>query len=245
MELRLLGPVQARIGATVVDLGPRQRRLVLAVLAMEVNRLVSVDRLVELVWPVRPPRTASHAVRVSVSSIRSLLSEAKADLAVVTRGSGYQLRADPMLIDVHRFQALVAQARAAADDPTRLGLLDEALALWRGPALVDTADPEVIDQLVGGVTEARLVALEDRFDVLLRLARHQDALGELTTLVDHHPTRERLVGQLMLALHRGGQSSRALAVSRRTRTLLAGSWASTRARSWPGWSCRSCATTRR
>ncbi|MEV6607782.1 BTAD domain-containing putative transcriptional regulator [Kutzneria sp. NPDC051319] len=221
MELRLLGPVQARIGATVVDLGPRQRRLVLAVLAMEVNRLVSVDRLVELVWPVRPPRTASHAVRVSVSSIRSLLSEAKADLSVVTRGSGYQLRADPMLIDVHRFQALVAQARAAADDPTRLGLLDAALALWRGPALVDTADPEVIDQLVGGVTEARLVALEDRFDVLLRLARHQEALGELTTLVDHHPTRERLVGQLMLALHRGGQSSRALAVSRRTRTLLA------------------------
>ncbi|MFC0545302.1 AfsR/SARP family transcriptional regulator [Kutzneria chonburiensis] len=221
MELRLLGPVQARIGETVVDLGPRQRRLVLAVLALEVNRLVPVDRLVDLVWPVRAPRTAAHAVRVSVSSIRALLAEADADLAVVTRGSGYQLKADPMLIDVHRFQALVAQAREADADSSRLRLLDEALGLWRGPALVDTADPEVIDQLVGGVTEARLVAQEDRFDTLLRLGRHQEALGELTTLVDQYPTRERLVGQLMLALHRGGQSSRALAVSRRTRALLA------------------------
>jgi DNA-binding SARP family transcriptional activator len=221
MEIRLLGPVLARIGDRTVDLGPRQRRLVLAVLALEVNRLVPVDRLVELVWPVRPPRTASHAVRVSVSSIRALLSEAGADLTVVTRGSGYQLRADPLLIDVHRFQDLVARSRRLADDRARLALLDEALRLWRGPALVGTADPEVIDQLVGGVTETRLVAKEDRFDALLRLGRHQDAVGELTTLVDHHPTRERLVGQLMLALHRGGQSSRALAVSRRTRALLA------------------------
>lgn len=221
MEIRLLGPVQARIGETVVDLGPRQRRLVLAVLAIEVNRLVPVDRLVELVWPVRPPRTASHAVRVSVSSIRALLSEAEADLTVVTRGSGYQLRADPMLIDVHRFQELLTRSRDAVDDQARLTQLDEALALWRGPALVDTADAEVVEQLVGGVTETRLVAQEDRFDTLLRLGRHQEALGELTTLVDQHPTRERLVGQLMLALHRGGQSSRALAVSRRTRTVLA------------------------
>ncbi|MFC0431380.1 BTAD domain-containing putative transcriptional regulator [Kutzneria buriramensis] len=224
MELRLLGPVQARIGDATVDLGPRQRRLVLAVLAMEVNRLVPVDRLVELVWPVRAPRTAAHAVRVSVSSIRALLSEAQVDpdeLTVVTRGSGYQLRADPMLIDVHRFQALVARSRDGADDPSRLALLDEALALWRGPALVDTADPEIVDELVGGVTETRLTAQEDRFDILLRLGRHQEALSELPTLVDLHPTRERLVGQLMLALHRGGQTSRALAVSRRTRALLA------------------------
>ena len=221
MEIRLLGPVQARIGATTVDLGPRQRRLVLAVLALEINRLVPVDRLVELVWPVRPPRTASHAVRVSVSSIRALISEAGADLTVVTRGSGYQLRADPMLIDVHRFQELVTRSHDIADDQARLALLDEALGLWRGPALVDTADPEVIEELVGGLTETRLVAQEDRFDALLGLGRHQEALGELTTLADQHPTRERLVGQLMLALHRGGQSSRALAVSRRTRTLLA------------------------
>jgi DNA-binding SARP family transcriptional activator/tetratricopeptide (TPR) repeat protein len=223
MELRLLGPVHALIRGTVVDLGPRQRRLVLAVLALEVNRLVPIDRLIELVWPVSPPRTAAHAVRVSVSSLRALLAEAAVDpgeLTVVTRGSGYQLRADPMLIDVHRFQALVARAREAVDDPTRVALLDEAIGLWRGPALIDTADPEVIHQLVGGVSETRLVAEEDRFDALLRLGRHHEVLGGLTTLVDQHPSRERLVGQLMLALHRGGQSSRALAVSRVTRQVL-------------------------
>src|SRR6201999_772602 len=107
---------------------------VLAVLALEINRLVPVDRLVELVWPVRPPRTASHAGRGAGASIRALLSEAEADLTVVTRGSGYQLRADPMLIDVHRFQELVTRSRDVADEQSRLALLDEALGLWRGAA---------------------------------------------------------------------------------------------------------------
>jgi DNA-binding SARP family transcriptional activator len=111
VQIRVLGTVEAQIGDELVALGPRQRRLVLGVLAWEVNRPVSIERLIALVWPEEPPRSASHAVRVAVSDLRSRLD----GLDLETLGSGYVLRCDPMAIDVHRFLALVAQARKAED----------------------------------------------------------------------------------------------------------------------------------
>jgi DNA-binding SARP family transcriptional activator/tetratricopeptide (TPR) repeat protein len=221
MELRLLGAMEAREGDIVVRLGPRQQRLVFAVLAWEVNRLVPVDRLVDLVWPDSdPPASATHAIRVGVSQLRSLLGGSR-DVELLTRGPGYLLRADPQLIDVHRFRTLVGRARKAADDQVKVATLDEALGLWRGPALADTASPATRERLCAGVEETRLVAIEDRLDALLRLGRHYDVIDELTTLVETHPTRERLVGQLLLALYRGGQPGQALEVSRRVRGHLA------------------------
>ncbi|MFI9381602.1 BTAD domain-containing putative transcriptional regulator [Kutzneria sp. NPDC052558] len=218
MELRLLGPVRVATGADVVEPGPRQRRLVLAVLALEVNRAVPRDRLVEWIWPDDPPRSAAHAVQVHVSHLRGVLGD---DMAIVAEGDGYLLRADPHRIDVHRFLDGVARARTAPNDRARVGLLDEALALWTGPALADAASPEIRERLCGALEETRLAAMEDRFDALLRLGGHHELIGELTTLVDAHPTRERLVGQLMLARHRAGQTDRALELARRTRALLA------------------------
>ncbi|QUQ64721.1 BTAD domain-containing putative transcriptional regulator [Kutzneria sp. CA-103260] len=214
MEIRLLGTVEARDGDVVVPLGPRQQRLVLGLLAWEANRPVSLDRLIAHVWPEDPPRSAAHAIRVAVSGLRSRLS----GVVLEAQGTGYLLRCDPMAIDVHRFLALVAQARTTADDQDRLAVLDEALGLWRGPVLADVAP----DQTFGaGVEEARLVAVEDRADVLLRLGRHRDVVVELLGLVGVHPARERLVGPLMLALYRGGRASQALEVFRRTRAYLA------------------------
>jgi DNA-binding SARP family transcriptional activator/tetratricopeptide (TPR) repeat protein len=222
VELRLLGPVRATVGADDVPLGPRQQRLVLAVLALEVNQPVPVDRLVEWVWPGDdPPRSAAHAIRVQVSKLRAILANAKSEMTIATAGAGYQLCADPRDIDAHQFLDGIAQARLAADDRARVDRLDRALRLWTGPALADTATPEIHDRLCGGLEESRLVALEDRFDAVLRLGGHQEALGEITTLVNAHPTRERLVRHLMLALHRGGQTTRALDVARRTRAYLA------------------------
>ena len=224
MELRLLGAVEARCGDAEIPLGPRQRRLVFALLAWEPNRAISVERLVDLVWPGSPPDKAEHSIRVYVSLLRSRLARAGMppdDVAILTQGPGYLLRIDAMRVDVHRFTEWVAQARRADDDQRRVALLDQALALWRGPALVDTASEELRRRLCAGIEETRLCAIEDRFDSLLRLGRHHEIVGETATLIEEHPTRERLVGQLMLALHRSGQTSRALDVEQRTRARLA------------------------
>lgn len=215
-----MGEMEAKVGDGVVDLGPRQQRLVLAALALDANRLVPLEKLIDLLWPVSPPRTAAHAVQVCVSKLRSLLTGSGAEL--VTRGSAYLLRIEPAHIDAHRFQALVRQARTATDDNQVVALLDQALALWQGPALADVTDADGRDRLCGGLVELRLVAAEDRLDAVLRLGRHQDVVGELTEWVAAHPARERFVGQLMLALYRGGQASRALQVGRRHRENLAG-----------------------
>ncbi|MGW0520259.1 AfsR/SARP family transcriptional regulator [Crossiella sp. NPDC003009] len=221
VRLRLLGAVEMRAGDTVVPLGARQHRLVLAILALPANQLVPLDRLVDLVWPVAAPRTAAHAIQVSVSRLRRALHAAGVEATIRTQGSGYVLLTDPGQIDVHRFQSLVERARAAGQEEAAVSLLDEALALWQGPPLAGTATEETRRRLFDGLAETRLVAMEDRFEALLRLDRHKDVVGPLTTLAETYPARERLIGQLMLALHRGGQASQALVVARRTRDRLA------------------------
>nr|WP_198151915.1 AfsR/SARP family transcriptional regulator [Kibdelosporangium sp. MJ126-NF4]CEL20919.1 transcriptional regulator, SARP family [Kibdelosporangium sp. MJ126-NF4] len=218
MEFLLLGAVRAVHSAQPVHLGPRQQRLVFAVLAWEVGRPVSVDRLISLLWPVSPPRTAEHAVRVCVSRLRSILA---GHAELTAQGGGYVLHADPLAIDAHRFLDLVEQARETKDDHRRVELLDKALDQWQGPALADTASDDVRERLFGGLTEARLVATEDRVDALLKLGRHHSVVGSLAALAEQHPTRERLIAQLMLALYRGGQPGQALDVARRTRQYLA------------------------
>ena len=128
---------------------------------------------------------------------------------------------DPMVIDVHRFRSLVTQADSAHDDASRIRLLRDALDLWSGPPLGDTAPPETWQRLMVGLTETRLAAQENLIDARLRLGGHRDLLDELTSLVAEQPQRERLVRQLMLALYRSGRQSEALAVYRRIREWLA------------------------
>lgn len=218
MRLRLLGPVRADHDGRSVPLGPRRQRFVLGVLALEVNRLVPLDRLVDLAWQ-EPPRTARHAVRVCASGLRTAFAGI-GTIAVTGGPSGYTLEADPDRVDVHRFRRLLARAESAPEDTDRIRLLDEALALWYGPPLVDCAAPEVRDRLCGGLLEAQLSALEDRAEAGLRLGRHGTLVAELTGLVAEHPVRGRLVGQLMLALHRTGRTAEALGVYRDTRRRL-------------------------
>jgi len=166
LDVRLLGPVLAYAGARRLDLGPRKQRLVFAILALEANRVVPVDRLVELAWPVDAPRTAAHAVRVCVSGLRSALA-GRVDAEIDTRGAGYALRADPHQVDAARFRQLLKRAAAAEDDASRVALLDEALALWSGPttygvALCGTAPVQTQEVLCRGLEESRLAAIEDR-----------------------------------------------------------------------------------
>jgi DNA-binding SARP family transcriptional activator len=129
---------------------------------------------------------------------------------VVWRGAGYLLRTDPDTIDVHRFFALVEQARREVDQ-RRVALLDEALGLWSGPAISATAATDEIRHLLcQGLEETRLAASEDRMVARLRLGEHREVLGELATLVGAHPLRERLVGLQMRALYRCGRPADAL-----------------------------------
>lgn len=225
MEFRLLGPVEVLTRGTAIRLGSSQHRFVIAILALEANRTVPLDRLVELCWPELPPRTSIHAIQVAVSRLRSALDLAGAatyQVGLRTRAGGYALELDPMRVDAHRFRSLLQQARDARRDEQRITLLHEALRLWRGPALAGTGPVASAAQLSHGLEEARLVALEDQADARLRLGQHRDVLDELTGLVAAHRSRERPVGQLMLALYRSGCAAAALEVFARARQHLAG-----------------------
>ena len=222
MEIRLLGPVEAWCGEVRIDLGPRQQRFALAVLALEVNRFVSVSRLVDLTWPGRPPRTARHAIQVNMSRLRATLRNAAGDgVAVMTQADGYVLRADPLHVDAHLFRALLDRARRCARDTDRTDLLRQALRLWRGPALAGTGPPEVSGRLTVGLTEERLAAEEDCADAELQAGNHVAVRGRLLELVARHPHRQRFVVQLMTAQYRAGMIADALATYRTARAVMA------------------------
>ena len=219
MEFLLLGPVEGRSAGTPLDLGPRKQRLVLAALLLSANRSMSTDRLVDLTWPDSPPPSARTAIHGRISRLRAALA-GRPGVALVSAGSGYLLRIDPAAIDAHRFTELLAAARETAADDVAAGLYDQALALWRGPALDGTTTEDVRRELCGHLEEARLQAIDELADVRLRLGLHRDLVESLTSHLATHPTRERTAAQLALALYRCGQPSDALEVCRRTRQRL-------------------------
>jgi ABC-2 type transport system ATP-binding protein len=220
VEIRLLGDVQLWTGGRAVHLGPRQRQLVFAVLALEVNRVLPLANLVDLVWARRPPRTAQHAVEVHVSDLRGRIAAGGAQACLERRGAGYRLCADPQTVDVHRFRALLADAREQTSDTDRADLLRRALRLWHGPALTGVVEDSLRERLVANLEEARLQAVEDHAAALVRLRRHGEVVEDLLPLVAEHPLREHLAAQLALGLHGIGQTVRALQLLRDTRRRL-------------------------
>ncbi|WP_433309187.1 BTAD domain-containing putative transcriptional regulator [Micromonospora sp. CA-269861] len=220
MKFRVLGAVEAWAQGARLDLGGRQPRLVLAALLLEPDRLVPLDRLIDLLWGEDPPRSARGTVQALVSRLRAALRQAEAPVELIGREPGYLLRVDPLTVDAHQFTALVAQARTV-DDAAAVDLFDQALALWRGEPLADVADEQVRHRLCARLREARWAAIEDRTDVLLRQGRSRQVVDELIDPVAGQPGRQRLVGQLMLALHREGRAEHALATYRQVRDQLA------------------------
>jgi DNA-binding SARP family transcriptional activator len=223
MEFEVLGPVRARANGHLIEFGERKQRLVLAVLLLEPNQLVPLERMVDLLWRGSPPNTARRIVQAHVSRLRTVLSQVDReanDVAVVRRGPGYLLSCDPQLIDAHRFRQLVERARRSANVSDKVHLLRQALGLWRGPALADAAPEEVREQLCRGLDQARLAAVEERFEAELRLGHDAELIGELTNLVARYPYRQRLACCLMLALYHAGQAAEALAVYAEIRRRL-------------------------
>jgi DNA-binding SARP family transcriptional activator len=228
MEFRILGPVEVWNGAQRLDLGGLKPRALLAVLLLEANRVVSTDRLIDQLWGEAPPSTARNLVQVYVSRLRQALHQSSDPSAaapvLATRPSGYLLRVEPGELDLDRFEGCCAEARQATVAGDLEGAAERwraALALWRGPALAGSASEVLQCSTAPRLEEARLIALEERLEIDLRLGRHAQLVGELEALVASHPGHERLRRQLMLALYRSGRQAEALTVYRDTRQLLA------------------------
>jgi len=220
MEFRLLGPFEVVRDGTPVGIGAARQRTVLATLLLASNRTVAVSRLIEALWDEDPPHTAKSQVHICVSALRRQLSHAGGRSPIATRPSGYLISVPDDAVDVRRFEMLVAEAAAQQSPEEAVQRLRAGLALWRGPA-ADGVGSRVVQAAATRLNESRLAALEDCLDLELQLGRHHDLTGELRELVAEHPLRERLCGQLMLALYRSGRQADALESFRTTREILA------------------------
>ena len=219
MDFRILGPVEVRQEGRSLPLGAGHQRALVALLALEANRVVSTDRLIDGLWGEEPPPTALAALQGHVSGLRRTLG---ADV-VETRRPGYVLRAGPEDVDVARFDRLREEARAALDrgdaEAAATGLR-AALELWRGEPLADVASAPFAVAEAARLEDLRLGAIEDRIDADLALGAAGGLIGELERLVAGHPLRERLRGQLMVALYRSGRQAEALDAYRAARRAL-------------------------
>jgi DNA-binding SARP family transcriptional activator/tetratricopeptide (TPR) repeat protein len=203
MDFCILGPLEVHDGNHRLRLGGARQRALLGLLLLHANEVVSSDRLVDQLWG---DADGSKALQVAVSRLRKVIGPD----VLVTRPPGYELRVEPGELDLHRFQELVAEGRAARDPAAASETLTEAVALWRGPPLADLTFEASLQTDLARLDELRLAALEDRLDADLALGRHADVTGELEALTADHPLRERLRGQLMLALYRSGRQAEAL-----------------------------------
>jgi DNA-binding SARP family transcriptional activator len=210
LDYRLLGPLEVIDGdGRRVDIGGRQPRTLLAVLLVAGGRRVTVDALADAIWGGEPPASATGTVQSYVSRLRRRLGPEQLNWDE----AGYQLDAAPQQVDARRFEALAEEGRAllgAGQAQDARTVLQEAEALWRGPALADFADLEFAMGPAARLEQRRLTAVEDRLAADLALGRHASSIGELAELVKANPLREGLQVQLALALYRSGRQAEAL-----------------------------------
>jgi predicted ATPase/DNA-binding SARP family transcriptional activator/tetratricopeptide (TPR) repeat protein len=215
----MLGPFEVRRDdGFLADVPGARLRGLLSALALEPGHVVPKASLVDWIWGERPPSEAANALQRLVSRLRKALPEG----SVEGQTDGYRLTVEPDAVDAVRFERLVGQARND-EGLRRVGLLREALALWRGAAMqgVGLQESAAFDAAVTRLEGLRLTAMEDRFDAEVSLGHGAELVTELTDLVAAHPMRERLVAALMRALVATGRDTEALLVYQRTREALA------------------------
>ena len=213
MEIRLLGPLEV-LGddGQVLPLGGHRQRALVAALALRPRMVVPTDTLVAELWGEAPPRTAAVSLQNAVSSVRKALGAG----TIVTRPPGYLLDVPREAVDSHRFERLLADARSAPPE-TRRALVASALALWRGPPLVEFGFMEFAQAEIRRLEELNLTAAETRIAADIELGGAAGAVPELEAIVEREPLREEPRRLLMLALYRSGRQAEALDLYRRTR----------------------------
>ncbi|MFL6077081.1 MAG: AfsR/SARP family transcriptional regulator [Mycobacteriales bacterium] len=220
LRYRILGPVDALSGGRRVAMpGPKVRTL-LALLVVNANQTVSVDTLLDELWPSGAPASGPKLVQIYVSQLRRTLGDRK---ALLTTAPGYQLVARPGETDLHHFHRLRAagrQALAAGDDAAAASSLEAALALWRGGALADVTGSPALRAVAGRLEELRALARESWIDARFGLGQHAELAADLRALVSQQPLREELWIRLMTALQGAGRQAEALAAYTEARRAL-------------------------
>ncbi|KAA9381356.1 SARP family transcriptional regulator [Microbispora cellulosiformans] len=220
---RILGPFQVSVGNTVVKLAKNRQLTVLALLATEANKIVSVGRIIDAVWGDASPITADKQIQTCVWRLRSVFEAAGAPANIIeTTQGGYRLRLGESGLDAWLFERAVARGRSRVEDGDLGGAAEEyraALSLFRGQPLAEL-DSAVIEAVATYWAERRLSVLEECLDLELAMGRHRELVGELRLLVEEHPLREHLRAKLMTALYLSDRRADALAVYRAGRTAL-------------------------
>jgi DNA-binding SARP family transcriptional activator len=218
LEFHILGPIEVVGDGGPIRLGGTRQRVSLAILLLNANRVVSVERFADDLYAGDAPVTAVTQVQRQISELRKVLGAH----VIETRAPGYMIRLSPGQLDLDVFEQRAERAREAlgrGDAKLASGLLGEALASWRGAPLADLGH-DSLSVAIERLEEMRLAAVEQQIDAGLALGRHTELMGELEQLVAEHPLRERFRGQLMLALYRSGRQAEALEVYRTTRQAL-------------------------
>jgi len=224
MRYQVLGPLEVTDGCTVAALGPPKQRALLAVLLMHAGELVTTDRLIDLLWTERAPRSAAHSVQIYVSGLRKILLPLAGQDVIRTQRSAYLLDADPETIDAGRFERLVDDGSRdlERDDPlAAASSLRAALGLWRGVPLSDFADEAFARPHITRLTGRHLDATELLASAELALGHVRSVVDLVETTIRSEPFRERSRELLMLALYRSGRHPEALRTYQRFRELLA------------------------
>ncbi len=219
MQFRILGPLELDAGDGPLGLGGPKQRAVLAHLVVRANQVVPAATLIDELWGEDPPETARNTLQTYVSHLRKIVGADR----ITARPPGYVLAIGPDELDLTRFDALVDESKLARPTDARLAraALEEALSMWRGPALADVRDDPSLMAEATRLDALRLDTEEARLELLLELGEHARAVGELEALLARYPLRERSWGQLTLALYRSGRQADALAAFGRARSILA------------------------
>jgi DNA-binding SARP family transcriptional activator len=205
-----------------LDLGGARQQIVVAALLLGANRVVTMDRLLEAIYGEDLPPTCRAQAQISISSLRRLFASYSSEAIISTFAHGYVIKVAEGQLDAERFEQLVAAAHTARDSGQlgrAVASYRDALRLWRGPAL-DGIESQLIRTAASRLDELRITTNEDRLKLELDLGRHHELVGELTELIEEFPLRERLRGQLMLALYRCDRTVEALQVYRQARRTM-------------------------
>jgi predicted ATPase/DNA-binding SARP family transcriptional activator len=219
MRIRILGPFHLEDDSRRIAIAGARQRAVLAALALHANEVMHSEQLLVELWGEDSPPGAANALQAAISRLRRVLPAGR----LITMAPGYMLRVFPAELDAAQFQQFVFDGRdalAAGAAGEAVQLLDQAMALWRGPPLTDFVYEPFAQAEIARLEELRLACLEERFDANLALGSTGALAAELGQMVTGHPLRERLRGQLMLALYRSGRQAEALEAYRLFRSTL-------------------------